>query len=99
MIVRIFRVRIHKEFRTDFEKDFDLLSLPLVKAQAGLVSFSFGKVMDPDNDEYILITTWNSQADLIAFCGTNWKQALIPHGMEKYIQKCWVSHFEQYHPA
>jgi len=99
MIVRIFRVRIHKEFKQDFEEDFDLISLPLVKAQKGLVSLSFGKVINQDKDEYILITTWEDQDALIAFCGEAWKQALIPHGMEKYIKECWLYHFEQFHKA
>ncbi|GMT48432.1 MAG: hypothetical protein IEMM0007_1998 [bacterium] len=99
MIVRIFRVRIHKEFKQDFEEDFDLISLPLVKAQKGLVSLSFGKVINQDKDEYILITTWEDQDVLIAFCGEAWKQALIPHGMEKYIKECWLYHFEQFHKA
>jgi len=99
MIVRVFRVRIHEEFKEDFEKDFDRISLPLVKAQQGLVSLSFGKVMDQEKDEYVLITTWESQDALIAFCGEAWEQAVIPHGMEKYIEECWVYHFEQFHKA
>jgi len=90
MIVRVFRVRIHEEFKEDFEKDFDRISLPLVKAQQGLVSLSFGKVMDQEKDEYVLITTWESQDAVIAFCGEAWEQAVIPHGMEKYIEECWV---------
>jgi heme-degrading monooxygenase HmoA len=99
MIVRIFKVRIHKGCREDFEKDFGLISLPLVKAQKGLVSLSFGKVIDQDKDEYVLITTWENQDALVAFCGEAWGQAVIPHGMEKYIEECWVYHFEQFHNA
>jgi len=95
MIVRIFKVRVHKELKQDFEKDFDLISLPLVKAQKGLVSLSFGKVIDQDIDEYVLITTWENQDALLAFCGLAWDQAVIPHGMEKYIQECSVYHVEQ----
>ena len=99
MIVRVFRVRIHKEFQQDFENDIDLISLPLVKAQKGFVSVSFGRVLGQDNDEYVLITTWESQDALIAFCGEAWEQALIPHGMEKYIKDCWVYHYEQFREA
>ena len=99
MIVRVFKVRINAGFREKFEKDFDQISLPLVKLQKGLVSFSFGKVIDKEKDEYALITTWESQDALIAFCGKAWDQAVIPHGMEKYINECWVYHFEQVHSS
>lgn len=99
MIVRIFKVRIHSKLKEDFENDFDQISLPLVKAQKGLVSLSFGKVIDQDNDEYVLITTWESQEALIAFCGEAWEQAVIPHGMEKYMKECWVYHFEQFYKS
>lgn len=95
MIVRVFRVVIHREFKEDFEKDFERISLPLVKAQEGLVSLSFGKVISQGSDEYALITTWQDQDALVAFCGQAWEQAVIPHGMERYIQECSVYHFEQ----
>ena len=97
MIVRVFRVKINDGFGEEFEKAFDQISLPLIRAQKGLVSFSFGKVIDNEKDEYSLITIWESQDALIDFCGKAWDQALIPHGMEKYINECWVYHFEQVH--
>ncbi len=99
MIVRMFKVQINDGLREEFEKDFDQLSLPLVKAQKGLLSLSFGKIIEQNKDEYVLITTWESQGALIEFCGEKWQQAVIPHGMEKYINKCWVDHFVQIHNA
>ncbi len=99
MIARIFRVRINEGLKEDFEKDFIQISIPLVKAQKGLVSFSAGKVIDQDKDEYVLITTWENQNALVAFCGEAWEKAVIPHGMEKYVKECWLTHFEQFHKA
>ncbi|VAW13646.1 hypothetical protein MNBD_BACTEROID01-546 [hydrothermal vent metagenome] len=99
MIVRIFKAWINRGLKEDFEKDFIQISIPLVKAQKGLVSFSAGKVIGRDKDEYVLITTWENQNALVAFCGEAWDKAVIPHGMEKYIKECRVTHFEQFNEA
>lgn len=94
MISRIFRVQAHKENTPEFENDYKNVSLPLVKAQKGLISVETGEPLSKDNNEYIMISHWSDRDSLKAFVGKSWQEALIPDCMEKYIQECWVHHYE-----
>lgn len=94
MITRIFRVEINQEFVADFVNDFKNISVPLVESQKGLVSVETGSSIDSKNNEYIMISHWDDIASLKQFVGEDWQEALIPHGMEKYVKQCWVYHYE-----
>lgn len=94
MITRIFRVQIHKEYVADFEKAYEEVSIPLVKSQKGFVSLSTGSPMTKENLEYVMISHWESLEALKKFVGEDWQEALIPKGMEKYVDQCWLHHYE-----
>ncbi|HEY9695407.1 MAG TPA: antibiotic biosynthesis monooxygenase family protein [Oculatellaceae cyanobacterium] len=96
MITRIFRVRVPQELHAEFEKKFMKVSVPFVKAEKGLVSVTVGRPTLWASDEYVMISVWRSEADLVAFAGENWNQAVIPQGMEKYVSSCWVHHYENF---
>lgn len=93
MIIRIFKVRIDPELRNEFEQKFQEISIPYVQTQKGLISFVVGKPTQWTPDDYLLITNWSSEEDLVTFAGKKWNQAVIPEGMEKFIVQCWVDHF------
>lgn len=93
MITRVFRVKVNKEFIDDFENDYENISIPLVKSQKGFVSVETGKPIN-DNAEYLMISHWDNLESLKSFVGSSYQEALIPHGMEKYVQQCWVNHYE-----
>lgn len=94
MIIRIFKVRIRPEQRSDFERDFKEISLSFVKVQPGLISMQIGTPTKWQPEDYLLITTWENEQALVKFAGENWQDAVIPGGMEQYIVECWVDHFE-----
>ena len=94
MITRLFRVRIHANMRDMFEKAFEEISLPQVQAQAGLLAASFGKPSQWTPYEYVLITQWKDIESLEAFVGKQWNKAIIPKEMQKYVDQCWVHHYE-----
>jgi len=94
MITRVFRVQIHKECIAEFENDYKNVSVPLVKSQKGLVSVETGRPLDNHSNEYIMISHWSDIESLKQFVGESWQEALIPHGMEKYIKQCWIHHYE-----
>ena len=96
MITRIFRVRVPLALHAEFEKNFLGISVPFVKAHKGLVSVTVGRPTKWASDEYVMISVWHTEADLVAFGGDNWNKALIPQGMEKYISECWVHHYENF---
>ena len=94
MIIRIFKVRIKSKLRSEFENDFNTVSLPHVKNQDGLASYTIGYPVPDSPDDYLLITNWESEELLRKFAGADYNQAVIPDGMRKYVVKCWVDHFE-----
>ncbi len=94
MITRIFRVKIHKDYRTTFEKAYQEISIPLVKSQRGLVSVSVGEPISKESLEYVMITQWQDLDALKNFVGEQWNEPLIPNGMEDCVDECWVHHYE-----
>ncbi|WP_196137453.1 antibiotic biosynthesis monooxygenase family protein [Aliikangiella sp. G2MR2-5] len=94
MIIRVFRVKVQKESSKAFERDFESISVPLVKSQTGVISVEFGRALSDFDNEYIMISHWSDIDSLKQFAGDSWQQAMIPHGMEQYIKECWVYHYE-----
>ncbi|MCG8434931.1 MAG: antibiotic biosynthesis monooxygenase, partial [Gammaproteobacteria bacterium] len=86
MIIRVFRVKVFAGMEAEFEEKFREVSLPLVKSQDGFISLYAGKPVKFDPQEYVLVTTWESEAALRDFAGDNWNKPVIPPGMEKYIE-------------
>ena len=94
MIVRIFKAKIPVELHKEFETKFKEISVPIVKNSKGLISLEIGRPSKWNPEEFVMISIWKSQKDLIEFAGLNWNQAYIPKGMEKYVEECSVSHYE-----
>lgn len=92
-IVRVFRVKIDPNLRDEFEKKFETISVDAVKHRLGFLSETIHKPTKWAPDEYAMISHWESEADLQAFAGTNWNQAVIPEEMAKYVIHCWVHHY------
>ena len=46
-----------------------------------------------NNLEYIMISNWKDLKSLQHFVGDDWGKALIPDGMEKYVEDCWLHHY------
>ncbi len=45
------------------------ISLPLVRRQRGLVSYFFGKPMESNLDEFVVITIWKNISSIKKFVG------------------------------
>ncbi|HMB62399.1 MAG TPA: SRPBCC family protein [Eudoraea sp.] len=65
-----------------------------VKNHCGLISVEIAGPMQWNPLEFIMISRWESEKDIAAHAGENLNQAYIPKGMEAYIEKCSVSHFD-----
>lgn len=94
MIVRIFVARVLPGHQTEFERKFREISLPLVRAQRGLVSMVIGRPVPSSPDEFVAISTWKDEDALRAFAGPDWRRAVIPAGMEQHMRESWVHHYE-----
>lgn len=94
MIIRVFKVTIDPNHRTAFEKKFFTDSVNTVKDQAGLISCQLGKPTSADPNDYVMITHWRDKDSLIAFAGKDWKNPVIPKGMEKFSANFTLEHYE-----
>lgn len=94
MIIRIFIATIPKELHKEFETKFIDISVPLVKNHKGLLSLEIAKPTKWNPNEFVMISRWEKVTDLINFAGSNWNEAHIPNGMERYIEQCSVTHHE-----
>lgn len=95
MIIRIFKAVIPIELHEEFELKFKEISVPVVENYSGLISLEIAKPTKWNPKEFVMISSWNKEDDLIKFAGQNWNEAHIPKGMEKYIESCSVDHFQQ----
>ncbi|NAY91449.1 hypothetical protein GTQ34_05930 [Muricauda sp. JGD-17] len=95
MIIRIFTATIPSDLHNAFETKFKEISVPVVKNYNGLISLEIGRPSQWNPNEFVMVSRWKTEQDLINFAGEDWNKAHIPKGMEKYITTCTVSHFEQ----
>jgi heme-degrading monooxygenase HmoA len=96
MVIRIFRVEINPELREEFESKFTSVSIDSVKHQKGFISVSIGKPTKWSPNEYVMVSKWDNEQSLETFIGKSWSQAHIPNGMEKFVNQCWVHHYNEY---
>ncbi len=94
MIIRIFQVTIHSEYREDFERDFRTISVDTVQNHKGLISCHIAGPTQWNPDDYIMVTYWEDEDSLAAFAGENWNQAVIPPEMERYPRYFSVAHYK-----
>ena len=94
MIIRIFEVTIHSEFRAEFERDFNTISVDTVNNHKGLISCRVGGPTKWNPDDYVMVTCWEDDDSLAAFAGEEWNQAIIPQEMQKYPKSFRVAHFD-----
>ena len=93
MIIRIFKATIPKELHYEFEIKFRAISVPIVNNYEGFISLEIAKPTKWNPNEFIMISRWEKEEDLIRFAGDSWNEAHIPEGMENYIKECWVNHY------
>lgn len=94
MIARIFRVQVPPALHTEFEDRFLSISVPHVRSASGLVSVTIGRPTRWEPDHYVMVSVWRDEASLVSFAGDDWSKAVIPSGMERFVERCWVHHFE-----
>lgn len=94
MITRLFRATVPQELHSEFAEKFRAISVPMVQSYSGLVSIEIAGPTQWNPNEFVMISRWESEADLIKFAGERWNEAHIPVGMEKYIAECSVSHYK-----
>lgn len=96
MLLRVFKIEIVSEFRNEFEEKFKVIALGLVDGKKGLLSAEIGKSVDTDDNEYLMISIWKDLEALREFTGDDWKEAIIPEEMVKYVFSFSLKHYESF---
>jgi heme-degrading monooxygenase HmoA len=96
MIIRIFRAKIRPGRAQDFERRARALSVPLVRRQPGLLAFFPGRPLLPSDDEFTMVTVWDSLDSLKAFTGEKWGSPFVPDDELPLIEGASVEHFAVY---
>lgn len=94
MITRVYRVRIRPELRAEFESLFQTVAQGSVTKFDGCKRVVVGGPTPLTPNEYAMISDWDNETSLSEFAGADWSVAHIPDGMEKFVDECWVHHFE-----
>ena len=95
MILRVFRARLKPGARQAFEKLCDDVSIPLMRAHAGLVTLHVGRPLPDYPEEFVLVSVWKDLESLKAFAGDNWENPLITPGEAPLIQETTVQHYDE----
>ncbi len=93
MITRFYIVRIHPALREEFEALFQTVARASVADYPGCVQVTVGGPTPAAPNDYAMISVWDSEESLSEFAGSDWTVAHIPAGMEKFIDTCWLHHF------
>jgi transposase/quinol monooxygenase YgiN len=95
MILRVFRARLKPGARQAFEKLVNDVSIPLLRAQSGMVTLHVGRPLPEYPDEFVLVSVWTDLDSLKAFAGEAWDQPLITPGEAVLIQESTVQHYDE----
>ncbi len=96
MLVRIFRVHVHKELKSEFEPLFQQISLHAFEQADGFISAEIAKPEPENADEYLMISYWRDKTAIENSLGRAWREPHIPEGMERFVQRCWVHHYTKF---
>ena len=95
-ITRIFRVQIKPELRNEFEPLFQTVSMESVREAKGFISAMIGKPSQWSPNEYVMVSTWADEQSLVSYAGVDWNEAHIPEGMQHFVLKCEVHHYQAF---
>lgn len=95
MILRVFRARLKPGARQAFEKLCNDVSIPLLRAQPGLVTLHVGKPLPDHPDEFVLVSVWKDLESLKAFAGDTWDHPMILPGEAALVQETTVQHYDE----
>lgn len=78
MIIRLFHAKVRPGKQADFKKILELLSLPDIQSQKGMIAFYPGQPLGPESNEFILVTVWKSQKGSESRSREDWAKLVFP---------------------
>ena len=95
MIIRVFRARLKPGKRGAFERLCQVVSMPLLREQPGMLAISIARPNPKRLDEFILVSVWRDLESLKAFTGEHWREATILPGEADLLEEARVEHYDE----
>lgn len=95
MIIRVFRAQLKPGKRAAFERLCQVVSMPLMRNQPGMLAISIAHPHPKRQNEFILVSVWRDLESLKAFAGEHWREATILPGEADLLEEAWVEHYNE----
>ena len=95
MIIRVFRARLKPGKRPTFERLCNVVSLPLMRGQPGMLAASITQPAPRREGEFALVSVWRDLESLKAFAGESWQAAVILPSEADLLEEAWVEHYDE----
>lgn len=93
MIIRVFRARVRTGQAAEFKQQVREVSVPLVRAQKGMLMYLAGEPLPSETDEFVMVTLWDNLDSLKAFAGEEWWNSVIPDAEIPLLERTEVHHY------
>jgi transposase len=95
MIIRVFSARLKPSAREAYENLCLRVSVPLMSAQPGFLSWRMGAERPGRSDDFVFISVWRDLESLKAFTGEQWEAASILPGEADLLERVAVQHYDE----
>lgn len=93
MIIRVFRAHVRTGKAAEFKTQVREVSVPLVRAQKGLLMYLAGEPLPSEDEEFVMVTLWDDLNSLKAFAGQEWWKSVIPDSEIPLLERTEVQHY------
>lgn len=95
MIIRLFRARLKPGKRRDFAQLCQVVSIPMLREQPGMLAVSIADPNPRRQNEFIIVSVWRDLESLIAFSGKTWREAMVLPGEAALLEAARVEHYNE----
>jgi transposase/heme-degrading monooxygenase HmoA len=95
MIIRVFSARLKPGAREAYEELCQRVSVPLMSAQPGFLTWRMGAERPDHPDDFVFISLWRDLESLKAFTGDEWEAASIVPGEADLLERVAVQHYDE----
>jgi transposase/quinol monooxygenase YgiN len=95
MIIRVFSARLKPGAREAYEDLCLRVSVPLMSAQSGFLTWRMGEERPDRPDDFVFISLWRDLESLKAFTGEEWEAASIVPGEADLLERVAVQHYDE----
>jgi transposase/heme-degrading monooxygenase HmoA len=95
MIIRVFSARLKRGARDAYEDLCQRVSVPLMSAQPGFLTWRMGAERPGHPDDFVFVSLWRDLESLKAFTGEEWQAASILPGEADLLERVAVHHYDE----